>query len=220
MLVLATRDEKLTRRFRQQLQDRYTIIEFTDFQSLKRALPRLRPAVAFVDPTLGGRNGMRLLRSLCGECRHTPIVALGSFRDGDLALLHAGVRGAVDRKTPVSLYPRVVAAVVSGEMWFTRRTMSLFLEALGLVDSIGRRSEESAALSERELQVARMAMRGASNRRIGESLAITERTVKAHMTAILAKLRLTHRAELCLLEEGALQLKKRPDASSASETAP
>ena len=130
MLVLATKDEELTRRFRQQLEQSYAIVEFADFPSLRRALPRLRPAAAFVDPALGGGKGMRLLRSLCRACRETPIVAIGSFADGDAALIHAGVRGAFDQNTPVSLYARMVTAVVSGEMWFTRRSMSLFLEAL------------------------------------------------------------------------------------------
>jgi DNA-binding CsgD family transcriptional regulator len=112
----------------------------------------------------------------------------------------------------------MVTAVVSGEMWFTRRSMSLFLEALGLVHLPGRRFEKGAALSERELQVTKMAMRGASNRSIGDSLGITERTVKAHMSSILSKLNLTHRAELCLLEESMLGPSAVADKPSGVDT--
>ena len=53
-------------------------------------------------------------------------------------------------------------------------------------------------LTSRELMVAREVGRGASNREIAESLDITERTVKAHLSAIFEKLDVRDRVQLAL----------------------
>ncbi|WP_306321437.1 MULTISPECIES: helix-turn-helix transcriptional regulator [unclassified Streptomyces] len=52
-----------------------------------------------------------------------------------------------------------------------------------------------ATLSERELEVFKTLGEGASNRRIARQLAITERTVKAHVAQVLTKLRLESRLQ-------------------------
>jgi DNA-binding CsgD family transcriptional regulator len=54
------------------------------------------------------------------------------------------------------------------------------------------------ALTERERQVAASVAVGASNMEIAERLAITERTVKAHLTHMFHKLGLSSRLELAL----------------------
>lgn len=51
-------------------------------------------------------------------------------------------------------------------------------------------------LSERELEVARLVARGLSNKQIASELTVSEGTVKAHVSHILAKLGIAHRAEL------------------------
>ena len=50
-------------------------------------------------------------------------------------------------------------------------------------------------MSERELEVLRMMARGETNEEIGAHLGITLRTVKAHMTSIMAKLGATNRTQ-------------------------
>ncbi|MBZ4019509.1 response regulator transcription factor [Streptomyces purpurogeneiscleroticus] len=52
-----------------------------------------------------------------------------------------------------------------------------------------------STLSERELEVFRALGEGASNRRIAGRLAITERTVKAHVAQVLTKLRVESRLQ-------------------------
>ena len=62
-----------------------------------------------------------------------------------------------------------------------------------------RRSRGSRLLTPRELTVLRLMAAGLSNREIAESLAITERTVKFHVTAILNKLGADNRAQAVAL---------------------
>ena len=60
-------------------------------------------------------------------------------------------------------------------------------------------SRAATALSPRELEVARAVALGWRNRRIGEALGITERTVKKHVASARAKLGAQSRVELALL---------------------
>jgi DNA-binding NarL/FixJ family response regulator len=55
------------------------------------------------------------------------------------------------------------------------------------------------ALTPRELEVLRAVAEGLSNRRIGQKLTISERTVKAHMHIIFRKLRVASRTEAVVL---------------------
>ena len=59
-------------------------------------------------------------------------------------------------------------------------------------------SERSAALSERELQILRLLAEGASNRRIGDQLHLSENTVRTYLTEVLAKLELDNRVQLAM----------------------
>ncbi len=58
------------------------------------------------------------------------------------------------------------------------------------------------ALSQRERQVAEAAARGATNKEIARAMGITERTVKAHLTAAYEKLGVRDRMQLSLLIHG------------------
>jgi DNA-binding NarL/FixJ family response regulator len=57
----------------------------------------------------------------------------------------------------------------------------------------------SNGLTDREKEVARTLARGASNKEIARSLDITERTVKAHVGAVLEKLQVRDRLQLSLV---------------------
>jgi two-component system nitrate/nitrite response regulator NarL len=57
----------------------------------------------------------------------------------------------------------------------------------------------AAVLTQRELEVARTVVSGASNKEIARQLGITERTVKSHVGAIFEKLQVRDRLQLAML---------------------
>ena len=59
-----------------------------------------------------------------------------------------------------------------------------------------------AALTKRELEVARLVANGSSNKEIARQLGITERTVKAHVGAVFQKLNVRDRLQLALIVSG------------------
>lgn len=95
---------------------------------------------------------------------------------------------------------REIATVVeNGGIWMlpdlVKRLMAL---SLRVVPTPAPERPELDALTARELMVARLVAQGESNREIAEALEITERTVKAHLTAIFEKLEVRDRVQLAL----------------------
>jgi DNA-binding NarL/FixJ family response regulator len=88
-----------------------------------------------------------------------------------------------------------------------QRRATRLLAAAGAmrVEPEGDRDEE---LTAREWEVARLVTRGATNRQIGESLVVSQRTVDTHVTHVLRKLGLTSRAQIAawVVQHGRLTL--------------
>lgn len=131
-----------------------------------------------------------------------PVVVLTTLPGQDLALsaLELGARG-VCHALAVPVVLREVAAVVShGGLWVGAELVQRMLAAvggrLGVTDQVD--EEVLASLSEREAAVARLVVAGQSNKEVAQKLGITERTVKAHLSSIFAKLGVRDRMQLML----------------------
>ena len=62
-----------------------------------------------------------------------------------------------------------------------------------------------ASLTHRENEIALLVAQGESNKNIAHQLAITERTVKAHLTEIFKKMRVTDRVKVALIIKDVIQ---------------
>lgn len=118
----------------------------------------------------------------------------------------AGASGCCNAHAAPEVLQHVAAVVENGGLWVRQ---SLLLELLGSTARILAERPLTAEsplcerLSERELQVARQVAMGASNKEVARNLGITERTVKAHLTAIFEKLEIRDRLQLSLRVNGA-----------------
>ena len=130
----------------------------------------------------------RLRERLAGKA----ILAVATpARDHDVRLiLNAGAQGVVlDEDAGEALVPALLA-VLAGQLSLPRRTRG---EAV------------RAAISHREKQILALMLTGATNRQIGDTLFLTESTVKSHLASAFSKLGVRSRAEAAtVLEEDAL----------------
>ena len=117
-----------------------------------------------------------------------------------VALLKHGARGYFDSTTSINNLKEAIHCILHGEVWIERYVIS------GLIDELGQQPEVSenqrqavSSLSPKELEVAELVSHGATNKMIAQNMAITERTVKAHLTAIFHKMDLTDRLSLAIL---------------------
>ncbi|HXE75910.1 MAG TPA: response regulator transcription factor [Candidatus Xenobia bacterium] len=119
-----------------------------------------------------------------------------SFNDeACLRLLYLGIEGvlgASDRLARDLL--AAVQAVAGGDLWAPARVLNLYKQQTEWIRS--QEFHQRFALTGRENQVLQLMLRRLSNKEIGEALGISERTVKFHVSNILAKLHLDSRQRL------------------------
>lgn len=117
----------------------------------------------------------------------------------------AAARGYCNTHSVAALLRKVADVVIPGGLWVGESLMQRMLHVSAnvppTVDS-AKVASWDAALTKRECQVAREVAIGASNKEIARTLGITERTVKAHISALLDKLGVRDRLQLSLVVNG------------------
>lgn len=113
-----------------------------------------------------------------------------------LALLHLGVKGLLTYAEARRQLPRAVRAVAGGGLWAPRALLSRFVDSVSTRRRPGKL--RSAAMSGREQEVLDGLLANLSNKEIAARLNISERTVKFHVSNVLAKFGVERRQQLIL----------------------
>lgn len=145
--------------------------------------------------------------AVCGELRQNgarPRVILAGAEGDDgwaLQALKSGARGILGKSATVETLLKAVRVVHEGEVWASKRVLTLTVEELAARGLSPRQAEPSikSRLSEREQEIVRLIASGLRNKEVATRLAITEATVKAHLTHIFQKLMLRGRGQLAAL---------------------
>jgi DNA-binding NarL/FixJ family response regulator len=202
----------LRKRCRQALSNGYSVHESADRGDLERGIVGHRPAAVLLDialPGLGGASGIASVQKLRAAARIIVLTEAPDEREG-IAILKAGARGYCHRDIDIGLLEKATHVVLKGEIWVGRKLIPHLLEELTVLteqrrrDAPGRSDERLERVTPRERQIVDLLSVGASNKEIAKRLNVTERTVKAHLTAIFRKLGLSGRLQLALfaLEHG------------------
>ena len=122
-----------------------------------------------------------------------------SITELQLALTLGG-KGYMDAGSSSVNFIQAVNTVNSGALWIPASLLNQLNQFLSkVIPSQHSWQSFENRLSKREYEVASLARRGLSNKTIAESLFITERTVKQHLTATFAKLGIKDRLQLIML---------------------
>jgi len=143
----------------------------------------------------------RVARVRAAATLQCPVVAMtASPTEVDaFALLQAGARGYCHVEAAVEQLREIAPAVEHGGLWMPPALMQRLLSvSTRHAPGAGVVAADTGRLTSRERMVAEAVARGASNREIAEQLKVSERTVKAHLTAIFDKLELRDRVQLAL----------------------
>jgi DNA-binding NarL/FixJ family response regulator len=116
------------------------------------------------------------------------------------ALLRQGVKGILTYAEAREQLPRALPQVAAGGIWVPRPVLSRFVDSI-LTTAQGRRlrAESASDLSRREQEVLSGLLENLANKEVAERLHISERTVKFHVSNLLAKFGVRRRADLILL---------------------
>lgn len=135
--------------------------------------------------------------------QNAPIVVLSNVpEDGQgLVALAAGASGYCSALTLPAVLHQVASVVAHGGTWVGPQLMRRLMQ--GLAKQGGETTEPALdRLSLRERQVAQAVARGSTNKEVARVMGITERTVKAHLSAAFEKLGVRDRMQLSLVVNG------------------
>jgi NarL family two-component system response regulator LiaR len=158
------------------------------------AAERLAPDVVLMDLVMPGMDGVAAMRELRRRLPGVRVIVLTSFSDDDrlLPAIRAGAAGYLLKDVEPRELARAVRAAHAGAALLDPAV------AARLVDELAR-PDDHEGLTRREREVLALLARGLPNKRIARELGITEKTVKAHVGHLMAKLGVTDRTQAALV---------------------
>ena len=194
-------DHELVRRgVRELLESEDDLVVVGEAASAAEALvrvPAVRPDVAVLDVRLPDGDGVTVCRDLRSRLPELACLMLTSFSDDD-ALVGAVMAGAAGY---------VLKDIRGGDLVSAVRTVAAggsLLDPRSTARVLARLREQQApdpldVLTDQERRILDLIGQGLTNRQIGERLFLAEKTVKNHVSAVLAKLGLQRRTQAAVL---------------------
>ena len=181
----------------EQEDDIQVVGECADGPSAVQAVRTLAPTVVLLDLFLPGEDGFSVLAQIKRDRPATEVLMLTSSQNEEhlLAAVRAGALAYLPKTAGVDQVVTSVRAAARGESVLEPRIAARLVRE---VREVAVRRGALDHLSPRELEVLAALARGRSNRQIARSLTISEETVKAHVSSILAKLQLADRTQAAI----------------------
>jgi RNA polymerase sigma factor (sigma-70 family) len=167
-------------------------------------VPAVRPDVAVLDVRLPDGNGVAVCRELRDELPDLACLMLTSFDDDDALLdaILAGAAGYVLKQIKGSDLVTAVRTVAGGRSMLDPATTARLMDSLRAREEPPKEDETVSALNAltpRERQILELVEQGMTNRQIGRRLYLAEKTVKNHISRLLAKLGVERRIQAAVL---------------------
>jgi len=203
-----------TRRILGQEDDIDVVAEAADGEEAVRLTGSTRPDVAIMDISMPGVDGIEATKRIKALYPATTILILSAYDDDQFvfSLLQAGAAGYLLKSVRGRELIDAVRQVYAGESVLhpaiARKVLNRFAPASGKAPG----EKPTEVLSEREIEVLRLATHGMSNQEIADKLCLSLRTVQAHLGHIFNKLQVGSRTEAVVraLKEGWVTLDDIP----------
>ena len=153
----------------------------------------LAPDVVLIDLLMPFMDGISATEAIRRELPNVEVIALTSeLEDASVSgVVKAGAIGYLLKSTEAEELSRAIKAAAAGQVQLAPEAAARLMREVRVPGS-------PEALTEREAEVLRLLARGKANKQIASSLHVTEKTVKAHVSSILAKLNVTSRTQAAL----------------------
>jgi NarL family two-component system response regulator LiaR len=201
--VLIVDDHQVVRQglrtFLELQEDVLVVGEAGDGQSAVELVRQLNPNVVLMDlvmPRLDGISATRQVKSLAPSVK---VIALTSFTENDKVFpaIQAGASSYLLKDVSPDNLVEAIRAAHRGETRLHPDIARKLMEQVAQQSSPSRESH-TENLTEREFDVIKLVAQGNSNQEIAQSLVISEKTVKTHISNILSKLQLVDRTQLAI----------------------
>jgi DNA-binding NarL/FixJ family response regulator len=184
------------REFLEERGDISVVAEAADGTQAVALVAEHQPDVAVLDIQMPGMSGIEATRRIKAEHADVRVLILTAYDDDPyiFALLQAGASGYVLKTADSGELVHAVRAVHRGESALDPAVAQKVVQQLTSGRPLGAQATVEA-LTDREVEVLRLAAKGLTNKAIGQALGISDRTVQGHLTNIYGKLNAGNRTE-------------------------
>jgi len=161
----------------------------------------LEPDLVLLDLSMPRMTGLVALRELRNQAARARIILVTAAIDRTEIItgLQLGAQGVVLKESASEVLFKSISAVMAGQYWVGRnRVTDLAATLRDLSASHPQPTRKQFGLTPRELEIISVILAGYSNNDIATKFAISEKTVKHHLTNIFDKLGVSNRLELAL----------------------
>ena len=154
---------------------------------------QLHPDVVLIDLLMPVMNGIAAIGAIKRELPDIEVIALTSVLDDSsvIGAVRAGAIGYLLKDTEADDLCRAIKAAAAGQVQLSPKAAARLMREVRAPDS-------PETLTEREIDVLRLLAQGQANKQIAGNLHIGEKTVKTHVSNILAKLSVPSRTQAAL----------------------
>jgi len=199
-----------TRQILESEKDMKVVGEAGDGEEAVALAQRLKPDVAIIDINMPKMDGIEATRQIKAALPQCAVLILSAYDDDQFVfeVLEAGAAGYLLKSVRGKEVVDAVRAVATGESvlhpHIARKVLNRFSQGAGVAS----KTSAKDLLSERELEVLKLATGGLSNHDIADVLCLSVRTVQAHLGHIFNKLQVSSRTEAVVraLREGWVKL--------------
>lgn len=167
--------------------------EAADGAEAVRMARELKPDVVLMDMLMPVMDGVAATAVIRRELPETEVIALTSVLEDEkvIGAVRAGAIGYLLKDTEADELRRAIKAAANGQVQLSPKAAARLMREVRAPDS-------PEALTERETDVLRLLAQGKSNKEIAHQLSLSEKTVKTHVSNILAKLGVPSRTQAAL----------------------
>jgi DNA-binding NarL/FixJ family response regulator len=145
-----------------------------------------QPDVLLLDLRMPGMTGIELLKVIRAKTSPPKTLVLTSYESDEeiYRAIEAGAQGYLLKSTPQAEIVAAIQTVHSGRHHIPPRIAARLAERM-----------VRSALTQRELEILEMVVRGLTNKQIGHALQISENTARNHINSVIRKLDVSGRTE-------------------------
>jgi two-component system nitrate/nitrite response regulator NarL len=201
LLYAVITDQALFEAVKESVSNDYTVSIDSSIDQVIERMSGGQPEIILCAQALLEHDQAGVLTKLKRACPTVYILAIGPSQpiEMQVAALKYGARGYFDVSLPIATLSAALAGIMRGEVWVERHVISELIDELILVPAVSDQQRKTVELlSPKELEVAQRVSHGATNKMIAHQMSITERTVKAHLTATFQKTNLPDRLSLAI----------------------
>ncbi|MFI8075287.1 response regulator [Streptomyces sp. NPDC086033] len=164
-------------------------------------VPALRPQVAVLDVRLPDGDGVTVCRELRSQMPELACLMLTSFDDEEALLdsIMAGASGYVLKQIKGSDLVSAVRTVAAGQSLLDPSATAKLMARLRQGQEPEPEPDALPGLTDREREILALIGEGLTNRQIGQRLFLAEKTVKNHISRLLAKLGVERRIQAAVI---------------------